>query len=139
MARNIYQNSDRIPDSTIKFLNKYRARARLGEIEQRYHLQPINFAASGYSTRYEDLYSQTYTQRMVELTVAQEDLERMIDDIEAIDDLRKIHGPNIVTYINDAHKHTQQLSYEYSVRKNNPGVQLAWDKYQMMLKVAGGE
>lgn len=139
MAHNIYQNSDRIPASTARFLDEYRATARLGEIQRRYRPQPINYSTLAGPVKYEDYYAETYSERMIELTVAQEDFERMISDIEDINDLRKAHGLNIVTYINEAHKYAQQLSYENRIRKQNPGVQLAWEKYQMMLKIAGGE
>ena len=63
----------------------------------------------------------------------------MIEDVENYRTLRSRYGDNIADYLNEAHDQAVKLDYESRIRRHNPGVQLAWDKYQMMLKIAGGE
>lgn len=138
MAYNAQQQLERTANTAQKFLGEYRVKARVTE------QYVASYDTPSYSRSPFDKYRDEYTTQVrhcqvVELTLTENDLERLIDDVEGYKILRARYGDNIVNYLNEAYNHAIQLDDERKIRNQNPGVQLAWDKYQMMLKIAGGE
>jgi hypothetical protein len=132
-----FENGDKIPAFVSKFLQNYRVTAAVVDRQQAYNVLPFSYSLD--HTEYKSAYQQTYYQDVVKLTLTDEDLIRLIEDVESAEELRRKYGPNIELFINNAHSIANKHDQEAHIRNNNPGVKLAWDKYQMMLKIAGGE
>jgi hypothetical protein len=130
-----FDSGDKIPSYVNKFLQQYRVKAAVVDKQQAYTAQPFSYSFD--ATEYKSVYQQTYYQNVLQLTIADEDLNRLIEDVEASDELRRKYGPNIEMFINNAHIIANKNDQEARIRNSNPGVKLAWEKYQMMLKIAG--
>jgi hypothetical protein len=136
MAYN-FNSGDKVPSFVIKFLQRYRAQARIIDKQAYYKREPVSYNFS--ATDYMEKYQQVHYQNVIELSIAEQDLINLIDDNETADNLMQKYGPDIDTFIQEANKTLRNIDRENRIRANNPGVQLAWEKYQMMLKIAGGE
>ena len=138
MAYNRFAEGAVIPRHVNELLHDYRAKARI--IDRQASCEPMSYNFRDFNTTsYVQQYSTVYYQNVIEISLAEDDLNKLIDNVGEVKDLQQQYGPNIMHFIRDARAREHQHSREYAVRKNNPGVQLAWDKYQMMLKIAGGE
>ena len=128
---------EKIPSFVNKFLQHYRAQARIIDKQACYKREPIsyNFTATEYAAQYQ----QIYYQNVIELSLTEEDLLKLIEDAETADEFNRKYGPDIDSFIQEANRTLRKIDRENQVRARNPGVQLAWEKYQMMLKIAGGE
>jgi len=131
-----FDAGDKIPSFVNKFLQQYRVTAAVVDKQQAYTVQPFSYSFD--ATEYKSVHQQTYYQNVLRLTITDEDLIRLIEDVESSEELRRKYGPNIDLFINNAHLIANKNDQEARIRNNNPGVQLAWEKYQMMLKIAGG-
>lgn len=138
MAYRINQRDEKLVKNTERFLQDYRVRARVTNRQMAsYDPVPINFPATGpYPI---DYHTTIRHYSVLELEMSENDLDRLVDDVQSYKELLVRYGNNIVPYLNNAHDYAQQISYEFQIRKENPGVQKAWDNYQLMLKVAGGK
>jgi hypothetical protein len=132
-----FDTGDKIPSYVNKFLQQYRVKAAVIDKQQAYSPQPFSYSFD--ATEYKSVYQQTYYQNVLQLTIADEDLIRLIEDVETSEELRRKYGPNIDVFINNAHIIANKNDQDARIRNNNPGVKLAWEKYQMMLKIASGE
>jgi hypothetical protein len=132
-----FDSGDKIPSFINKFLQRYRVKTAVIDRQQSYTPQPFSYSFD--ATEYKSVYQQTYYQDVLQLTITDEDLLRLIEDVESSEELRHKYGPNIDLFINNAHLIANKNDHEARIRNNNPGVQLAWEKYQLMLKIAGGE
>ena len=138
MAYNIGQHDERLVRSTERFLQDYRVKARITNRQiASYDPVPYEFPArDSYSINY---HTTTQYHSVLELEMSEKDLDRLVDDVQAYKELMLKYGNNIGPYLNNAYDYAEQISYEFRIRKENPGVQLAWEKYQTMLKIAGGK
>ena len=136
MAYN-FNPGDKVPSFVTRFLQNYRAQARVVDKQAYYEREPISYGLS--ATDYMEKYQQIHYQNVIELSIAEKDLLKLIEDTETVDELNRKYGPDIDIYIQEANKTLRKIDRENRIRINNPGVQLAWEKYQMMLKIAGGE
>ena len=130
-----FDSGDKIPSFVNKFLQQYRVKAAVIDKQQAYTAQPFSYSFD--ATEYKSVYQQTYYQNVVQLTIADEDLMNLIEAVQTSDELRRKYGDHIDTFIQNAHLLAYKNDQEARIRNNNPGVKLAWEKYQMMLKIAG--
>lgn len=138
MAYKKFNLGEKIPGYVNKFLENYRAKASI--IDRQAYYEPMTYRFnSDFSDRYTDQYATTYYQNVIQLSLSEDDLARLIEDAASTEDLRRQYGPNIMPFIENAHVLANHIAAEERIRRTNPGVQLAWEKYQMMLKIAGGE
>lgn len=128
----------KVPTDVKEFLHTYRASVNLGQVEQRYRSAPFNYSFNTSDFREYNQQVETYYQQIVELRLAEEDFTKLVEDAEYVEDIRRKYGPDIMRYVEDATRTNNAAWQEQRIRKANPGVQLAWEKYQMMLKIAGG-
>lgn len=133
-----FDSGDKIPSFVNKFLQQYRVKAAVIDKQRAYTAEPISFNLNA-TDNYKMQYQQTYYQNVLQLTIVDEDLMALIEDVETSEELRRKYGPNIDMFINNAHIIANKNDQEARVRNNNPGVKLAWEKYQLMLKIASGE
>lgn len=139
MAYNTTQQSEKLVKNTERFLKDYRVRARITERRVASpSYQPFDYEFKN-GNSFSDYHTTFQYHPILELELSEEDLDRLVVDIEDYKQIRMQYGNSIGTYLNNAHDYAQQVSYEARMRKENPGVQLAWEKYQLMLKIAGGE
>lgn len=123
-----------------EFCSRYRAYARTGPTMRR--AEPISFK----NWKDDDFYHahmNTYEVPALELTISEEDLQKLMDDLAEVDTpdyneyqrMRKMLGEH---FLLDLHSYKLQQAREDRARRENPGVQKAWENYQLMLKLAGG-
>jgi hypothetical protein len=102
-----------------------------------YEPKPFDFGSVNSNGFYE-AHMTTYDSPIVEMEMPMESLEKMAEDSNDMEELRARYGPNIheigISVIRDDFRNRN----EAAIRRTNPGVQKAWEKYQMMLKIAGG-
>ena len=127
--------------SLQEFCQRYRAYARQGDPQRR--SMPIHndkYLDKGFKA---DYYFETYSIPTVNITISEEDLEKLCNDLAEVDSEdyneyvrhRKELGEYFVLEHYEAKRKQQR---ESEIRRSNPGVQKAWENYQMMLKLAGG-
>lgn len=73
----------------------------------------------------------------VELVMPDDSLSRLVELDSSGDELLRRFGPNAIQYVENAQIVLNSNLRESKIRKQNPAVQLAWEKYQMLLKIAG--
>lgn len=124
-----------------EFCQRYRAQAKTGRPVRR--TEPISFKQWTKDTDFQDLYINTFDVETIDLNLTQEDFKQLLDDLSELDSedyneyvrLRKHLGEHfILEFIDQKGKQTR----EQRIRYDNPGVQKAWENYQLMLKLAGG-
>ena len=91
-----------------------------------------------YNSDINNYYLNTYQVPVVSLKMPEDMLEKMIYILEDFQELERRYGPRLNEIIDHSLRAVDEDLRLSSIRKNNPGVQLAWEKYQMMLKIAGG-
>jgi hypothetical protein len=119
------------------FLHKLGAKANITYRTQRMY-KPETFDFNSMNSSFYEAHMTTYESPIVEMEMPLESLEKMAEDSSDLEELRKRYGENIVEMgISVMHDDWRQR-HEASIRRSNPGVQKAWERYQMMLKIAGG-
>jgi hypothetical protein len=134
MAYKISQG-DNIPQVVQKFCADYRIDISLTS-KQRAEYEPTSFDPYGYSSVY--MTKQLTYQPIVRLEISESDLERLINDADDAKEINRTYGPHVRRILDESSITASRNMRESLIRKEHPGVQLAWDKYQMMLKLAGG-
>jgi hypothetical protein len=89
------------------------------------------------NTDFYDFHVHTREVPAVELLMPEEELLKLVELDKSGDELLQRFGPNAMQYVAEAQSVLSEASYERRVRSRNPAVQLAWEKYQMLLKIAG--
>lgn len=130
-----FNSGEKVPSFVNKFLQYYRAQASIIDKQAYYKREPISYNFS--ATEFAEQYQQIHYQNVIQLSLSEEDLLKLIEDNEMSEQLRRQYGPHVDQFINNAHTVANNLHREAQIRANNPGVKLAWEKYQMMLKIAG--
>jgi hypothetical protein len=76
---------------------------------------------------------------VVEIRLTEESLIRLIDDVNMSEDIARRYGrgPGALDYLYRIESVAATHDREHRIRQNNPTVKTAWDKYQMLLKIAG--
>lgn len=120
------------------FLHKLGAKANITYRTQRmYKPEPFHFDPSN-SNNFYQTHMTTYESPIVEMEMPLESLEKMAEALTDMDELKSRYGPNIdemgINILNTDFKNRN----EAAIRRDNPGVQKAWERYQTMLKLAGG-
>jgi len=140
----MYRDSNRLKDratSLNEFCKRYRAYACQGKpINQP---QPLKFDKWLDKEFVYDTYIHTYSVPTVDINISEEDLDKLCNDLAEVDSedyneyvrLRKALGEH---FILDHYEIKARQIREEQARKENPGVQKAWENYQLMLKLAGG-
>ena len=137
-------SNNRLKDTATRlneFCQRYRAYARQGDMQRR--PMPIHYDSyldRGFTA---DYHFTTYEIPTVNINIAEEDLDRLCNDLAEVDSeeyneyvrLRKALGEHFVL---EHYEDKRKQLRESEIRKSNPGVQKAWENYQMMLKLAGG-
>lgn len=138
------RNSSRLRDratSLQEFCQRYRAYARQGDpMRKPLPIHYDSYLDKGFKA---DYYFETYSVPTVNINISEEDLDKLCNDLAEVDSedyneyvrLRKALGEHFVLEFYEAKR---KMSWESQIRKDNPGVQKAWENYQMMLKLAGG-
>ena len=125
-------------DIVDNFVHKLGARAkttsRLVRRAQPYQYVPYDFTTD-YTTNH---YLETYEENIVEMELPLSSFQTLAEHANDLEELRARFGPNIDEMGQRIMMEDYRARQESLVRKNNPGVQKAWEKYQMMLKIAGG-
>jgi hypothetical protein len=123
------------------FCQRYRAYARQGDPQRQSMPRHHNsYFDKGFK---EDHYFETYSIPTVDINLAEEDLGKLYNDLAELDSEnyhayvrhRKALGEYFVLEYYEAKRKQQR---ECEIRKRNPGVQKAWETYQLVLKLAGG-
>ncbi len=120
------------------FLHKLGAKANITYRTQRmyqpqpFDLNPIN------SNGFYEAHMTTYESPIVEMEMPLESLEKLAEEAIDMEELKTRYGPNIHEIGMSVLRDDFQSRNEAAIRRTNPGVQKAWEKYQMMLKIAGG-
>ena len=137
------EQSKRLNKSIGKFCDRYHATARPGRPLQK--IEPISYNPFSYKDDdvFNNVYMNTVTVPSVELTISEEDFQRLMSETEEIDSedykeylrLTKALGQHFIV---DYYSYKHQMAREEAARNKNPGVQKAWENYQLMLKLAGG-
>ena len=122
-----------------KFLHKYRATAKITTHQQAaYRTQSYDYKPPSDPDMFRNLYTETYYQSVIEISITEDELRVLMDDASEAEELRRQYGPHVRANLDSANNELLLARREKSIRQSNPGVQLAWEKYQMMLKIAGG-
>jgi hypothetical protein len=118
-----------------KFLKKYRAHGKFSDKKvAKYH--PPQFAID--LNYYENYMTTQYEyESVIAIEISVDELRRLVDDNDMIDEISQRYGPNAIERFRFAEEVTWQSKKEARIRNANPAVQLAWEKYQMLLKIAG--
>ena len=74
----------------------------------------------------------------LEVTIAVDDLAKLLERQDDIEQLERIYGPNVMDDVGRSRQVLQKARDDEFVRRNNPALQKAWDNYQLLLKIAGG-
>lgn len=127
-----------------EFCKKYHAEARRGKPIRQYRspMRVRDLLAEFESDTPISATFETYSSPSVEITISDSHLDKLLANLAEIDSeeyneyvsLRKAIGENFVL---DMYNARQEQVKEEQMRKDNPGVQKAWENYQMMLKLAG--
>lgn len=74
-----------------------------------------------------------------ELQISEKALLQLIEDVNLVDEISRRYGrgPNALEYFQRVEATAAIANQEARTRIRNPAVQLAWEKYQMLLKIAG--
>lgn len=128
-------------DSLQKFCQRYRAQARTGRPVRR--AEPISYNPHWYKDDYKDYFINTFEVETIDLNITEEDFRQLLKDLAEMDSedyneyvrLRKHLGEHFVLELYELKGREER---ERRARTNNPGVQKAWENYQLMLKLAGG-
>ena len=118
-----------------KFLHKYDIQARQSQM-RKYKAPSYTFDDFKHSNSY-DHYVHTLTVSAYELLISEEDFRRLIAADDAMEEIYHRWGPDARNYLNEAYRVLGDEARETRVRKSNPAVQKAWERYQMLLKIAG--
>lgn len=116
------------------FLHTYRARAKRTYIRMP---KPISYDFDDFKKDYFNTYLHVEETPAVELSIPEEDFRKIIDKVSIADELEVRWGPQVHQILDEAFRVTSANTHEQRIRRNNPSVQLAWEKYQMLLKIAG--
>lgn len=122
-------------DIITNFTHKLGARATITSKTMR-RVEPITFDPYGAFT-YNDRLT-TYEEQIVALEIPMSSFEKLAENSHDIDDLRAHFGPNIDEMGQRIIIADYERRREARVRADNPAVQKAWERYQTLLKIAGG-
>lgn len=87
---------------------------------------------------YMSYHLQTHDVPALEITIAVDDIARLLEKQDDMEHLERIYGPNVMDDVHKSRLVLQREHQEEYVRRNNPALQKAWDNYQLLLKIAGG-
>ena len=87
---------------------------------------------------YMSYHMQTYEVPALEITIAVEDMAKLLERQEDMEHLERIYGPHVMEDVHKARLLLQKEREEEYVRRGNPALQKAWSNYQLLLKIAGG-
>ncbi len=122
-------------DSIEQFLYKHRIRAKRSYMRIP---RPVSFNYNDVKQDYYNAYMHVEEVPSVELSISEEDFKSIIERVEQSEELERHWGPNAHQVLNEAFRVTSEQSHESRIRQSNPAVKIAWEKYQMLLKIAGG-
>lgn len=91
-----------------------------------------------YRSNFNNQYLTTYEENIVELEIPLSSFKTLAEHSHDIEELRAHFGPNIDQMGIDIMQRDFRHRNEEAIRRTNPGVQKAWERYQTMLKIAGG-
>lgn len=126
-------------DIVDNFLHKLGAKAKITSRQMR-RIEPYSYRPFNSNT-VEDYYSQhltTYVEDVVEMEIPLSKFKELAENSYDIDELRAKYGPNIDDMGMAIMREDFVQRNEAAIRRTNPGVQKAWERYQTMLKIAGG-
>lgn len=119
-----------------KFLKKYRARGRFSDKKvAKYHPPMYAMDINDYSSKYMTTHYEY--ESVIDIEISVDELHKLVDDNDMIDEISQRYGPNAIERFRFAEEISWQAKREARIRNANPAVQLAWEKYQMLLKIAG--
>lgn len=124
-----------------KFCKRYRIQARQGRTIRR--PEPISYKPYTFEDDFRNVYINTVEMPTYDLNITEEDFKQLLNDLAEMDSeeyneyvrLRKSLGEHFVV---DLYGLKSQQERERRIRATSPGVQKAWENYQLMLKLAGG-
>lgn len=123
-------------DLVDNFLYKIGAKARITSRRQAVYQEPrYNFNNFNSQFLHEMHYRDEF---IVEMELPEDSFKKMIEDANDVEELKARYGPDIVDVGINILRDDFQSRQEAAIRKTNPGVQKAWERYQTMLKIAGG-
>ena len=124
-------------DIIENFVHKLGGKAQLTSRTMRRYEPPTFDPYGSYKNSYYAEFH-TYEEQVVELELPLSKFKDLAENAHDIEDLRARYGPNIDQMGMEIMREDFVRRNEAAVRRNNPAVQKAWEKYQMMLKIAGG-
>lgn len=134
MARQLTASQER--DIIDNFVHKLGGKARITSRTIR-RVEP-SYSPWDYKESFNHQYLNTYEENLVEMELPLSTFSRLAEHANDIEELRARFGPNIDEMGQRIMMEDYRSRQEAQVRGSNPGVQKAWEKYQMMLKIAGG-
>ncbi len=129
-------NARQTKDLVDNFLYKIGAKARITSRRQAVY-EPPKYNFNNFNSQYlnEIHYRDEF---IVEMELPEDAFKRMIEDANDLEELKAHYGPNIMEMGRGVMQRDYESRIESSIRRTNPGVQKAWERYQTMLKLAGG-
>jgi hypothetical protein len=131
----LINNSPKSGKMVDEFLRKYQIQARRSSKQARRipEFKPYDF--NHYAVEYQ-MHVETY--EVFELEMAEDALLELAERDQTINEIERNWGPNAVHHYQEARQIIWYNSHDARIRSSNPGVQKAWERYQMLLKIAGG-
>jgi DNA repair ATPase RecN len=120
-----------------QFLQKFGATATITyRQEAKYNPVSFDFNKDPYFNYSTSIMKETVP--IVNMEIREDQLRSIVERLEDLEEMQRRYGPNIEFVVKETMQAQASEWRESRIRKENPGVQLAWEKYQMMLKIAGG-
>lgn len=124
-----------------EFCSRYRAKVRRGGTLRR--SKPIQYNEWKYEADFRDVFMETYDLPAVDITISEEDLSKLVNDLAEFETgdyaeyvrMKRSLGDHFML---DLYEFKGRQAREERARQENPGVQKAWENYQLMLKLVGG-
>jgi hypothetical protein len=102
-----------------------------------YERPQFNYTAFNNDEDFVNYHVHTREVPAVELLMPEEELLKLVELDRSGDEILQRFGPNAMQYVSEAQSVLGEAGRERRIRNKNPAVQLAWEKYQMLLKIAG--
>lgn len=135
MARQLTASQEK--DIIDNFVHKLGGKARITPKMVR-RVEPQYIPYDDFKNKFYHHYLNTYEEQLVEMELPLSNFRELAEHANDIEELRAHFGPNI----DEIGQRIMTADYAYRrearIRAENPAVQKAWERYQTMLKIAGG-
>ena len=132
----VFRTASQQQDIKENFLYKLGARARITtRVHQEAHFTPPSFDIDSYQSQY--MQYNVMSHPIVEVEMPLNKFEELVDTVNDLELVKARYGPDVMRAVQTFQDQQFIKMREESIRRSNPGVQKAWERYQTMLKLAG--